>query len=211
MKITKFGHCCMLIIEQNVRILTDPGMYSTQQNELKNIDVILITHDHSDHLDIDSLKTLLQNNPGVKVITNSHVAEILEKEGIHSEIIEHGKKFHEKGVCIEGYGKDHAMMHSSIPQHRNTGVFIADTLFYPGDSLTNPNREIKVLALPMAGPWLKLSEAIDYALELKSNICFPVHDGILKNSGILNTIPPQILEPQGIKFQVLEIDKEYEF
>ncbi|MBI2052837.1 MAG: MBL fold metallo-hydrolase, partial [Candidatus Ryanbacteria bacterium] len=29
MKITKFGHCCLLIKENGVRILTDPGTYST--------------------------------------------------------------------------------------------------------------------------------------------------------------------------------------
>ena len=58
MKITKFGHCCLLIEENGVRILTDPGTYSTQQSEVKNIDFVLITHEHADHFHIDSLKAL---------------------------------------------------------------------------------------------------------------------------------------------------------
>lgn len=52
MKITKFGHCCLLIEENGVRILTDPGTYSTQQSEVKNIDFVLITHEHADHFQL---------------------------------------------------------------------------------------------------------------------------------------------------------------
>ncbi len=70
MKITKFGHCCLLIEEKGVRILTDPGTYSTQQSEVKNIDFVLITHEHADHFHVDSLKALLKNNPQAKVIPN---------------------------------------------------------------------------------------------------------------------------------------------
>jgi len=63
----------------------------------------------------------------------------------------------------------------------------------------------------IAGLWMRLSETIDYALEIKPNTCFPVHDSILKQPGSTHRIPPQVLEPKGIKFVVLEIDKEYEF
>lgn len=82
MKITKFGHCCLLIEENGVRILTDPGTYSTQQSEVKNIDFVLITHEHSDHFHIDSLKALLKNNPQAKVITNKSVGVFFGKNSI---------------------------------------------------------------------------------------------------------------------------------
>ena len=211
MKITKFGHCCLLIEENGVRILTDPGMYSTQQDEVKNIDVVLITHEHQDHFHIDSLKAVLKNNPQAKVITNKSVGALLEKDGIVFNIVEDGQNSNEKGVLIEGFGKDHALMHASIPSIQNTGYFIANRLFYPGDAFTNPGKQIEILALPVAGPWMKLPEAIDYALELKPKTCFPVHDVILKFPGSTHRIPLQVLEQKGIKFVVLEIDKEYEF
>lgn len=211
MKITKFGHCCLLIEESGARILTDPGTHSTGQDNVKNIDIVLITHEHADHLHIDSLKTVLQNNPQAKIITNKGVGTLLEKEGIPFSVLEDGQSSTEKGVLIEGFGKDHALMHSSIPPIQNTGYFIANRLFYPGDAFTDPGKQVEILALPVAGPWMKLPEAIDYALELKPKTCFPVHDGILKSPGSTHRIPPQVLEPKGIKFTVLEIDKEYEF
>ena len=211
MNITKFGHSCLLIEEKGVRILIDPGNYSTQQNSLKNVHVVLITHNHQDHFDIDSLKVVLKNNPGAKVVTNRNVAEVLEKENISFNIIEDGQSFLEQGVLIEGIGVHHALMHSSIPPIPNTGYFIGGRFFYPGDALTNPESAVEILALPVTGPWMKLSEGIDYAISLKPKICFPVHDGILKSSGSAHRIPPQVLEPKGIKFIVLEIDKEYIF
>ncbi|MEK6878040.1 MAG: MBL fold metallo-hydrolase [Nanoarchaeota archaeon] len=60
MNITKYGHCCLLIDINGVRILTDPGNYSTMQDTAENVDFILITHEHSDHLHIDSVKTILK-------------------------------------------------------------------------------------------------------------------------------------------------------
>jgi len=211
MKITKFGHCCLLIEESKVRILIDPGIYSTQQNEVKNIDFVLITHEDQDHLDIDSLKNLLKNTPQAKIITNESVGKVLKKEDIPLIQVEDGQNFDAKGVLIEGFGKDHGLFHSSIPPIQNTGYFIANRFFYPGDAFTNPGKQIEILALPVIAPWLKLPEAIDYTLKLKPKVCFPVHDGIAKTPGIAHRLPPQILEPRGIKFIILEVDKEYEF
>ena len=210
MKITKFGHCCLLIEEKGVRILTDPGSYSVSQDNVKNIDLVLITHEHQDHLHVDSLKRVLENNPGVKIITNKSVGKLLEKENIVYEVAEDGQQFIFEDVLIEAFGKEHAVIYSTLPTVENTGYFIANKLFYPGDAFTNPGKPVDILALPVAGPWMKLSEAIDYAKEIKPNRCFPVHEGILKMPGATHKIPPTALESAGIEFIVLDIDKEVE-
>jgi len=85
MKVTKFGHCCLLIEEKGLRILTDPGSYSTAQNDIKNIDVILITHEHADHMHIPSLKNCIKNNPKARIITNKGVAKMLDNEKIRNK------------------------------------------------------------------------------------------------------------------------------
>lgn len=209
MKITKFGHCCLLIEESGVRILTDPGIYTETQNTQKDIDLVIITHEHPDHFHIDSLKLILQNNPQALVVTSSAVGKLLDEQKITYKVVEESENFEFKGVLIEGFGKLHAQIHSSIPAASNTGYFIANKLFYPGDALTDPSRQIETLALPVAGPWIKLSEAVDYALKLKPKMAFPVHDALLKNTGTTDYIPSQILPKQGIDFEVLEIGKPY--
>ena len=212
MKITKLGHCCMLIEEAGVRILTDPGSYTIEEQKgIKNIDVVLITHEHADHFHIESLKLILSNNPNAKIFTNQDVAKILEKEGVSFSLFLHGQIEKINNLIIEGFGEKHAEMYQDLMRVDNTGYFIANKFFYPGDSLTNPGKPVKILALPVAGPWLKLSEAIDYALELAPEKCFPVHDGILKNIGSTDRLPPQVLKPAGIDFISLELDKEYDF
>jgi len=210
MKITKYGHCCLLIEENGVRILTDPGTYSTGFENLTNIDLILITHEHQDHLHIPALKECLKNNPKADIITNKGVSKLLNPENIKYQLLEDGQHIKVKDILIEAIGHDHAIMYKTVPCI-NTGFLISNKLFYPGDSLHNPNKPVEILALPVAGPWLKLEEAIDYALQIKPKIAFPVHEGGLKQPGSVHRIPQTILEPAGIKFQVLDDGKEYPF
>lgn len=211
MKITKFGHSCLLIEEQGVRILLDPGDFSSGQDSLQNINIILVTHEHPDHLSISSLKSVLANNPQAKVITTSAVGLLLSKEDIAFSVVEDGQEVNERGVRVQGVGKDHALLHDSIPCIHNTGYLIAERFFYPGDAFTRPPASVDILALPVAAPWMRLSETIDYAIALKPKVCFPVHDGILKTPGAAHRLPQQILEQHGIPFTVLELEKEYDF
>ncbi|VVC00257.1 Beta-lactamase superfamily domain protein [uncultured archaeon] len=212
MKVTKIGHCCMLIEENDLRILTDPGLFTTKQNKLRNIDVVVITHNDIDHLSMESLKKILENNPASEVITNKSTGENLKKEKIHFTRVEEGGKYREKGVTIEGFGKKHATMHELFPEKENTGYLIANRLFYPGDAFTIPeNRKVEILALPVAAPWLKISESIDYAMEIKPKICFPIHDSIMAKPGMFNGMFGTALGKRGIEFMPIENGKEMKF
>ncbi len=211
MKITKFGHCCLLIEEGGLRILTDPGNYTTEQNSVTGIDIVLITHEHQDHLHVDSLKKVLANNPSVKVYTNRGVAKLLDKAGLSCQLLEHGKQVTEGGVLIEAFGEQHQPMYPSVPPVANTGYFIGGKLFYPGDAFTNPGKPVDILALPITAPWLKMAESIDYAKQVGPRVCFPVHDGnYSKPPGSIKNFPPPLLAPQGITYTILELGKATE-
>ena len=212
MKITKFGHCCLLVEEKGLRILTDPGNYSTAQNEIRGVNVVLITHhEHKDHLYMDSLKAVLKNNPSAKVMTNRSVGRVLEKEQIPFIRVEDGQCYVEKGISIEAFGRTHAIIYPALPEINNTGYFIANRLFYPGDALTNPQKPVEILAVPVAGVWLKLSDGVDYAKEIKPKICLPVHDSNMKSPGSVHSVPPVILEPLGIRFILPDPGTEMSF
>lgn len=211
MKIKKIGHCCLRIEEKGKVILTDPGVFSTAQNEELGIDVVIITHEHADHLHIESLKKILENNPDIKIFGNNAVRELIQRDGMECEEIKDGEPIKIGGVEIESFSCEHAEIYPSIKPVWNSGFLIENRLYLPGDTLHNPNRKIEILAAPVVGPWLNIKNAIDYIKEIAPRIAFPIHDGFLKIAGPFHSVPAKCLEGTGIEFKILEEGKEYEF
>ena len=199
MKITKLGHCCLMIETKGKRILTDPGSYTIEaHSKLEKIDYILFTHEHQDHYHIESLKTILKKNPQAVIYSNNSVSELLNNEGIKNVMIKNGDSVLLGEISVVGIGEKHAQMHNDIPLTSNIGFFIDGRLWYPGDAFTNPERGVEILALPVSGPWMKIGEAIDYAILLKPKVAFPVHDGT--RFGSAHALPTKILPNHGIEF-----------
>jgi L-ascorbate metabolism protein UlaG (beta-lactamase superfamily) len=214
MKIKKLGHCCFVAEPRiGIRIMTDPGAFSNTQNDEKNIAAVLITHEHADHLHIDSLKKILENNPGVIVITNTSVGKLLDESSIKYVVVEEGEKYDLNGVNIAGFGNLHAEIYGTYGQVQNTGYMI-DKLCYPGDSFQRPDMDVDILALPVCGPWMNTKDAIEYVRDFNPNprIVFPVHDAMLKDSvPVMWKIPERFINEFGVKFKKLELGKEEEF
>ena len=212
MKIKKIGHCCLVIETNGKRIMTDPGHYTVEeQTEEKNIDLILITHEHGDHLHIESLKKILENNPSAKIITNSAVGKILNETEISYEVLEDKVAKEILGMELEAHDCRHEEIFEEYGQVQNTGFFIDKRLFYPGDAFYNPGKQIEILALPVAGPWTKIKDFMKYAIDVKPTICFPVHDGGLNSTELTYKLANMFLSKSGIAFSAFEESKEQEF
>lgn len=211
MNITKYGHACLLIEEGDVRLLIDPGEYSTIPH-LKDIDAVLITHEHGDHLDMEALKKVFAENFEMRIITNEGAAKIIRDEGLTVDVLEENNDTQVKGVSIKRYGHEHALMYEGLPRCVNGGFMIADRLFHPGDSFFVPPVPVEILALPVSGPWMKLGECIDYAKAVNPKVVFPIHDGMLKPEclGSSRHFPTLVLTPLGIEFRDLGINETIE-
>lgn len=192
MKITKLGHCALILEEHDVRLLTDPGSYTVEaQDQVVGLDAIIITHEHQDHFHIDSLKAVLKNNPHAVVVTNGAVGALLEKEGIVATRVGDSESTEIKGIKIEGFGRDHALVYPpNMGLVENTGYMVAQKFYFPGDNFHSPERPVDILALPVAGPWMKMADAIDFAKVIKARVAFGVHDGmVMPNSrGFVGTL-----------------------
>ncbi len=162
---------------------------------------------------VDSLKQVVANNPDTKVITNSGVGKILDAEGISYSLMEGRDSSDVGGVIIEAFDNKHEEIFEEVGQVQNTGYFIGEKLFYPGDSYCDPEKNVEILALPVAGPWCKVPDAIRYALEVKPKTVFPVHDGMLDKNriGSSHKIPEKVLKENGIDFIVMNEGDEKEF
>jgi L-ascorbate metabolism protein UlaG (beta-lactamase superfamily) len=203
MRITKYGHACLLVEINGIRIITDPGNWNPTP-DAENVAAILVTHEHQDHCDIDQLKAILEKNPNARVITHEAVGAKLTEESIVHEVIGNGEVLDVKSISIESCGTEHSPIYGSTSPCRNTGYIVGGELFIPGDALHDvPGKSIRVLALPTGGPWMRPSEAIDYAKRVKPEIVFPIHDAVYIEEvqrGLVPRIVGGNLEPAGIKF-----------
>jgi L-ascorbate metabolism protein UlaG (beta-lactamase superfamily) len=181
MKITKIGHCCLVLENAGVKLMTDPGTFTIEaQQKIAGLDAIVITHEHQDHFHSESVKKLLTNNPNAVVVTNAAVGKLLEAIGVAHIQVGDGGSAEIKGIKIEGFGKDHATIYQTMGLVENTGYMIAEKFYFPGDNFHAPGKAVDVLALPVAGPWMKMSEAIDFAKKIKARTAFGVHDGMIQ-------------------------------
>lgn len=181
MNITKIGHCCLVLEEAGVKIMTDPGSFTAgEQEKVTGLDAIIITHEHQDHFHVESVQALLASNPSAVVITNKSVGKLLGELGIAHVQVCDGDSTEMKGVKIEGFGTEHAPVYETMGRVENTGYMIAERFYFPGDNFHVPGKQVDILALPVAGPWMKTGEAVDFAKRIQARIAFGVHDAIIQ-------------------------------
>jgi L-ascorbate metabolism protein UlaG (beta-lactamase superfamily) len=206
MRLTKFGHSCLLVEEAGARVLLDPGAFSEGFEELDGLTAVCVTHQHGDHLDAGRVRQVLDRNPGVRVVSDEGSAKALGEAGADVEVVHDGDELDLGGLGLAVAGRDHAVIHPDVPVVPNVGFLLGGQLFHPGDAFTVPGRPVELLAVPAGAPWLKLSEAVDYLRRVVPKVAFPVHEKVLSDAG--RSIHYRQLEQLGgrggTSFQVLD-------
>jgi hypothetical protein len=158
---------------------------------------------------MDKLQPLLKNNP--RIITNTEVKAELDKHNIACEVVEAGATTTIGTFTIEAFGNEHAIMHLDLPKFQNTGYLINDKIFHPGDALFTPPKPVEVLLIPIAAPWSKLTETLDYLAGVKAQINFPIHDGFITDGGgAFYRFSKMWCDKLNLKFIEPELGKTYE-
>jgi L-ascorbate metabolism protein UlaG (beta-lactamase superfamily) len=206
MRLTKFGHSCLLVEEGGDRVLLDPGSFSDGFERLEGLTAVCVTHQHADHLDTGRMRQVLDRNPGVRVISDEGSAGALGEAGADVEVVHDGDELTLGGLGLRVAGRDHAVIHPDIPVVPNVGYLVGGRLFHPGDALTEPGEPVEVLAVPAGAPWLLLADAIDYLRRVGPGVAVPVHEQVLSEAG--RTIHYRQLEQlgggEGTRFAVLD-------
>jgi L-ascorbate metabolism protein UlaG (beta-lactamase superfamily) len=183
MRLTKYGHSCLLVEEGPARLLLDPGTLSGGFEGLEGLTAVLVTHQHADHLDVQRLRGLLDRNPGARVLCDQGSAEQLAAAGAAVEVVHDGDELDVGGVAMRVSGREHAVIHPDIPVVPNVGYLLGGRLFHPGDAFTPPGQPVEVLAVPAGAPWLKVAEPIDYLRQVRPQVAVPVHELVLSEAG----------------------------
>ena len=184
MRITKFGHACVRVEYDGNVVVVDPGMF-TDPEAVDGAHAVLITHEHPDHYDADRLRAT-----DAPIFTVEAVAKQI-REGAPDlvervTVVEPGQEL-KAGLPVRVVGELHAVIHPELPRFFNSGYVITAgpaKVYHPGDALNSPGEDVDVLFVPVSAPWLKASEAIDFARAVKAPRNIAIHDRVYSEFGL---------------------------
>ncbi|HYO18374.1 MAG TPA: MBL fold metallo-hydrolase [Dermatophilaceae bacterium] len=187
MRITHLGHACLLVEIGGRRILVDPGAFSPGFADLTGVDVILVTHQHADHVDLQRFPALLEINPQARLYAEPGAAAVLQEAGIGAEHTVAGQALSFGPVQVTPVGDRHALINEALPRVGNLGFVLRaegePTLFHPGDAYDGEPGQVDILALPLNAPWTASRHTIAFARRISPRVCVPIHDALLSPVG----------------------------
>ena len=232
--ITWLGHATFLVNINGKRLITDPVFgnvtfvkrlqkFQFNPSELKNIDYILLSHDHADHFNKESLELLIKNNPGITILAGLRTEELLRDwfEDLPNWNIQTAgwyQQFKLTNNVLEIYflpARHWSRRGVNDENYRLWGSFIIKnnekTIYYAGDSgignhfeITGklfPNIDVAMIGIGAYSPkWFMQKnhtspdETVEMFNKMKAKSLFPMHFGAFDLAD----------EPQGEPYRLIK-------
>lgn len=199
MKVTWIGQAGLLMENDNVKIMIDPYLSNScaalnPKNERRvpvkeelfseNPDIIVITHNHMDHMDPETMEKLLDTNRQITVLAPYDAWQSVRKfGGNHNYVMfNRGTQWTQNGILFKAVKAEHSDLTA-------VGVIINDgksKLYVTGDTLYNNEvfedvkEETDVVFLPINGVGnnMNAEDAARFARRVGAKKAVPLHWGL---------------------------------
>jgi L-ascorbate metabolism protein UlaG (beta-lactamase superfamily) len=217
-RITWIGHATVLIELDGVRLLTDPLLRNRlghlrrhgarpDLEALRDVDAVLISHLHFDHLDIPSLRRL---RPDVRLLVPRGAGGFLHRQGFpHAEELGVGDAAHVGGVAIAAVPAVHdgrRRPYAGGPEADAIGFVLDARVYFAGDTdLFDEMAELHgtdVALIPVWGWGPSLGEghldppaAARAAALVRPRVAIPIHWGTFYPRGLARYKAHRLTDP----------------
>jgi L-ascorbate metabolism protein UlaG (beta-lactamase superfamily) len=181
---TFLGHGSLLLTFQEKNIYIDPFGKVADYSKLPKADLVLITHDHHDHLDTRSLEDIRTGK------TTIVMSAVCAKEVAGGMVLKNGEERSVDGIRIQAvpaYNIQHKRDDGNLFHPRGEGngyiLTLGDKRIYiAGDTENTPEmkalKNIDCAFLPMNLPYTMTPEMVaDAALAFQPKVLYPYHFG----------------------------------
>ncbi|MFC1859078.1 MBL fold metallo-hydrolase [Thermodesulfobacteriota bacterium] len=195
LEITFIGHGTLMFTFGEKVIHVDPWSRLADYSKLPKADLILLTHDHRDHLDTRAL-AILRTGKTELVLTQNCADKVQGGVIMHNEDVRTVKGL--KIEAVAAYNLVH-MRSEGVPFHpKGNGngyvvTFGDKRVYVAGDTENTPEmkglKEIDIAFLPMNLPYTMTPEMVaDAAKAFKPRILYPYHYGKTDTSTVVKLL-----------------------
>lgn len=217
MKITKFPQSCLLIETKGKKILIDPGVLKYKEEYFaiwNTVDVVLITHKHSDHCNVEVLEKLDKN---IKIYSSNEVKITYPTLDIH--IVKENDTFKLEDITIEVVHAEHGylppMKKNGGKVIENIGYIIDDTetrIYITSDTICFENDyNCDILCVPVSdyGVVMGAFEASLLAKATNAKLLIPLHADAPQYPVNFDAVK-EMFDKQEVDYEILENDETIE-
>ena len=225
MKVTWLGQAGLAFENENIKIMVDPYLSDSLASRGEGFkrrvpaneeyfefspNVILITHEHEDHLDIETLTRIVENakSPITFLAPEGSHKKLLSLKGPHNYVMLNAHSvWSERGVTFYAIHAEHSDRYAVgfiIDDGRKTYYVSGDTRYnydVLDDVLELVEDGVDVAFLPINGRGnnMHAKDAADFAYELSAKSAVPLHYGLFDD-----------INPESFDFEDSIILKPYE-
>lgn len=215
MQFTKLVHSCLLIDDGTTRVLCDPGNYSwgsglVSDDHCKNLQVVVVTHEHPDHLHEPFARKIQELSPDAVWYGPAGVAEALKGWGIDCQETSDSD-------TVQFIASKHANLAPWFDQQpSHSSYLVLGKVLVGGDchTLTDGLDAEYFAGAVNGGPWGAVrgfAEMVE-SMDNRPKAVIPLHDWHWNDearNGIYKRLP-DVLAPFDVRFLALENGKPFQ-